>query len=292
MAHRRRPAGTLTMRLSVVVPALNEERNVARAVASARVGAGADGCEVVVVDGGSDDATVSAAHRAGADLVLVSPERGRAAQMARGVERASGDVIVFLHADSTLPDAYAERMHDAMRPEHTWGAFGFRLGSSSDDDEASAAGPSTISPGHRTEGPTMARRFLEWCVDKRTRWLGSPYGDQGLWVKRDALASVGGVPQQCFMEDYELVRRLRRAHGMPCVVDAAVTTSSRRWDAMGVARVTALNRLVVFGYAMGVPPERLARLYTAGRNMGGGIHVGPSAGKDGTKVEATRVETR
>ena len=71
------------MRLSVVVPALNEERNVARAVASARVGAGADGCEVVVVDGGSDDATVSAAHRAGADLVLVSPERGRAAQMAR-----------------------------------------------------------------------------------------------------------------------------------------------------------------------------------------------------------------
>jgi glycosyltransferase involved in cell wall biosynthesis len=255
------------------------------------VGAGADGCEVVVVDGGSDDATVSAAHRAGADLVLVSPERGRAAQMARGVERASGDVIVFLHADSTLPDAYAERMHDAMRPEHTWGAFGFRLGSSS-DDEASAAGPSTISLGHRTEGPTMARRFLEWCVDKRTRWLGSPYGDQGLWVRRDALAGVGGVPQQCFMEDYELVRRLRRAHGMPCVVDAAVTTSSRRWDAMGVARVTALNRLVVFGYAMGVPPERLARLYTAGRNMGGGIHVGPSAGKDGTKVEATRVETR
>ena len=290
MAHRRRPAGTLTMRLSVVVPALNEERNVARAVASARVGAGADGCEVVVVDGGSDDATVSAAHRAGADLVLVSPERGRAAQLARGVERASGDVIVFLHADSTLPDAYAERMHDAMRPEHTWGAFGFRLGISGDDDEASAAGPS-ISPGHRTEEP-MARRFLEWCVDKRTRWLGSPYGDQGLWVRRDALAGVGGVPQQCFMEDYELVRRLRRAHGMPCVVDAAVTTSSRRWDAMGVARVTALNRLVVFGYAMGVPPERLARLYTAGRNMGGGIHVGPSAGKDGTKVEATRVETR
>lgn len=291
MAHRRRPAGTLTMRLSVVVPALNEERNVARAVASARVGAGADGCEVVVVDGGSDDATVSAAHRAGADLVLVSPERGRAAQMARGVERASGDVIVFLHADSTLPDAYAERMHDAMRPEHTWGAFGFRLGSSSDDDEASAGMlPSTIR-GHRTEEP-MARRFLEWCVDKRTRWLGSPYGDQGLWVRRDALAGVGGVPQQCFMEDYELVRRLRRAHGMPCVVDAAVTTSSRRWDAMGVARVTALNRLVVFGYAMGVPPERLARLYTAGRNMGGGIHVGPSAGKDGTKVEATRVETR
>jgi glycosyltransferase involved in cell wall biosynthesis len=276
------------MRLSVVVPALNEERNVARAVASARVGAGADGCEVVVVDGGSDDATVSAAHRAGADLVLVSPERGRAAQLARGVERASGDVIVFLHADSTLPDAYAERMHDAMRPEHTWGAFGFRLGSSSDDDEASAASPSTISLGHRTEEP-MARRFLEWCVDKRTRWLGSPYGDQGLWVRRDALASVGGVPQQCFMEDYELVRRLRRAHGMPCVVDAAVTTSSRRWDAMGVARVTALNRLVVFGYAMGVPPERLARLYTAGRNMGGGIHV---TGKDGTKVEATRVETR
>ena len=147
------------MRLSVVVPALNEERNVARAVASARVGAGADGCEVVVVDGGSDDATVSAAHRAGADLVLVSPERGRAAQMARGVERASGDVIVFLHADSTLPDAYAERMHDAMRPEHTWGAFGFRLGSSSDDDEASAGMlPSTIR-GHRTEEP-MARRFL------------------------------------------------------------------------------------------------------------------------------------
>ena len=157
MAHRRRPAGTLTMRLSVVVPALNEERNVARAVASARVGAGADGCEVVVVDGGSDDATVSAAHRAGADLVLVSPERGRAAQLARGVERASGDVIVFLHADSTLPDAYAERMHDAMRPEHTWGAFGFRLGSSSDDDEASAGMlPSTIR-GHRTEEP-MARQ--------------------------------------------------------------------------------------------------------------------------------------
>ena len=277
------------MRLSVVVPALNEERNVARAVASAREGAGAaDHCEVVVVDGGSDDATVSVAHSAGADAVLVSPERGRAAQLARGVERCSGDVIVFLHADSTLPDGYAERLRDAMKPEHSWGAFGFRLAPEErdDDDDDDAADPSTAARGSKGPG----RRFLEWCVDKRTRWMGAPYGDQGVWVKRHALDSVGGVPQQCFMEDYELVKRLRRRHGMPCVVDAAVTTSSRRWDAMGVARVTALNQLIVFGYAMGVAPERLARWYTAGRNMGGETKRWDTRAE--ANAEATKVEER
>ena len=169
------------MRLSVVVPALNEERNVARAVASAREGAGAaDHCEVVVVDGGSDDATVSVAHSAGADAVLVSPERGRAAQLARGVERCSGDVIVFLHADSTLPDGYAERLRDAMKPEHSWGAFGFRLAPEKRDDDDDAADPSTAARGSKGPGGGTARRFLEWCVDKRTRWLGAPYGDLSL----------------------------------------------------------------------------------------------------------------
>ena len=279
------------MRLSVVVPALNEERNVARAVASAREGAGAaDHFEVVVVDGGSDDATVSVAHSAGADAVLVSPERGRAAQLARGVERCSGDVIVFLHADSTLPDGYAEKLRDAMKPEHSWGAFGFRLAPEKRDDDDDAADPSTAARGSKGPGGGTARRFLEWCVDKRTKWLGAPYGDQGVWVKRHALDSVGGVPQQCFMEDYELVKRLRRRHGMPCVVDAAVTTSSRRWDAMGVARVTALNQLIVFGYAMGVAPERLARWYTAGRNMGGGTKRWDTRAE--ANAEATKVEER
>jgi len=111
-----------------------------------------------------------------------------------------------------------------------------------------------------------------------------------VWVKRHALDSVGGVPQQCFMEDYELVKRLRRRHGMPCVVNAAVTTSSRRWDAMGVARVTALNQLIVFGYAMGVAPERLARWYTAGRNMGGGTKRWDTRAE--ANAEATKVEER
>lgn len=249
--------------VSVVVPTLNEEANVRRAVESARDDASSSSSaplEVIVVDGGSVDNTVAEARKAGA-TVLASP-RGRAAQCNAGARAARGDVLVFLHADSILPPSYRAHIDRAFEPRpggraREWGAFGFRLGA---DERPSTALRSLVR--------AAPRRVLECLVNIRSRLFRMPYGDQGLVVRRDTFEAIGGFPAMPFMEDFELVRRLRR-RSAPAHLPASVTTSARRWDAMGLIRVAATNQIIVLGYLCGVPVERLAAWYRAGRDMGG-----------------------
>ena len=138
-----------------------------------------------------------------------------------------------------------------------WGAFGFRLGA---DERPSTALRSLVR--------AAPRRVLECLVNIRSRMFRMPYGDQGLVVRRDTFEAIGGFPAMPFMEDFELVRRLRR-RSAPAHLPASVTTSARRWDAMGLFRVAATNQIIVLGYLCGVPVERLAAWYRAGRDMGG-----------------------
>ncbi len=214
--------------LSVVIPTLN-----AAAILPACIGrlAGAD--EILVVDGGSRDATVEVARAAGA-RVIVAP-RGRGTQLKAGGEAARGDWLLFLHADTLLGAGWraAVEAHQAKRPRSA-ACFRFRL-----DDDAWQA------------------RLIERGVAARVRLLGLPYGDQGLLVPRLLYEKVGGFRPLPLMEDVDLVRRLGRVRQLP----VPAVTSAARWRRDGWLRRSARNLLCLLLYGLGLPPERVALLY-------------------------------
>ena len=219
------------MRLSVIIPALNEQTAIRAAVESARQPGVA---EVLVVDGGSRDATVAEAAAAGARVISASP--GRGCQLNAGARAAAGDAYLFLHADSRLPISAASMVETLLcRPEVSAGAFRFAL------DEKG-----------------WGLRLVERMVALRSRWLEFPYGDQAIFLRSETFWRVGGFPETPIMEDYELVRRLRRL-GRIAIADAAVVTSARRWRRLGVWRTTLYNQLCIAAYWLRVSPERIAR---------------------------------
>lgn len=226
--------------ISVIIPARNEAQAVAHSVHSAWL-AGAN--EVLVIDGGSTDATCAQATAAGA-TVLTSPTAGRGAQQAWGAQHASGQVLVFLHADSTLQlDAFQPlRQRVATQecsetPSILWGGFHQQI-----------------------RDPRWRFRILERGNQLRSKTLGWVYGDQGLWLTRAALAAVGGFPTVPLMEDLILSRRLVRIC-RPILIDTTVHTSARRWQRDGILRRTCGNWWLVVQYFAGRPTEDLARAY-------------------------------
>ena len=219
--------------ISVVIPALDEAARVGALVGEVR---GAAGVEVLLADGGSRDDTAAAAAARGARVVRGA--RGRAAQMNAGAAAAGGDVLLFLHADTRLPAGWAEAVRGAVADAGVAvGAFSFA-----------------------TDSPRRSLRLIERLANLRGRSLGIVFGDQALFVRRRDFEDVGGFPGQPLMEDWELVRRLRRRGRMVILPHAAVT-SARRWHARGPWRNSLRNALITIAYAVGISPERLARWY-------------------------------
>ncbi len=222
-----------TLSISVIIPTLNEEPNLSRTLES--LGKHAN-TEIIVVDGGSDDRSREIARHFGA-VVLESP-RGRARQMNRGAGAASGDVFLFLHADTVLPEAWAEKLREALEhPGVCGGAFSFMV-----------------------EGNSFGLRLIEGLTNFRARRFSLPYGDQGIFVRKCVFKEMGGFPDLPIMEDFEFMRRLRDRGTIRILPDCAVT-SGRRWERLGVLRTTVINQAVILGYYMGVAPEKLARFY-------------------------------
>jgi rSAM/selenodomain-associated transferase 2 len=216
--------------ITVVIPSLNEEAWIRAAVGSATAGA----MEVIVVDGGSTDATVAVARAAGA-RVVVAP-RGRAAQLESGTVQATGEWLVFLHADTRLEAGWADAL-GRLDAAVVGGAFRFSL-----------------------DSPRRRYRLVETAVWLRCALLGLPYGDQGLFVRRSVLGSGGVFGNVPILEDVDLVRRLRR-EGRLAFLPVRAVTSPRRWEERGFWRTTLVNWYVLMLDAMGMPRERLARIY-------------------------------
>ncbi len=223
-------------RVSVVVPALDEERRVEpalRALLDLR-----EWHEVILVDGGSSDRTVERARGVAGVRVLAGP-RGRARQLNRGAQAASGDVLLFLHVDVALPEDASARIAAAL------------------------ADPAVVAGAFRTW--TVADERASWLApllhlgDLRSRYSGLPYGDQAVFVRAGIFRQIGGFPDQPLMEDLELARRLRRV-GRIRIVPARIRVSGRRFLARPLYYFLLVNFLPLL-YALGVPAARLARLY-------------------------------
>lgn len=222
--------------ISVIMPALNEAAGLPACLGPLLAQAGV---EVLVVDGGSGDGTYELARSLGAGAGLSF--RGRARQMNLGAALARGELLLFLHADTRLPTDWAGEVRRVLaRPGVALGCFRLAL------DQA---------------GPGSA--LVERLVDLRTRLLGLPYGDQGLFLSAEGFARAGGYAELPIMEDYELVKRLGR-QGRVAQAGLKALTSGRRWRRLGLLRTTLLNQLIVLGYHLGVRPEVLRRWYQRG----------------------------
>lgn len=223
------------MRLSIVVPTLNEAAGVVAALEALQP-LRAAGHEVLVIDGGSGDGTPDLAAPL-ADRVTSAP-RGRANQMNAGARVARGDVLLFLHADTRLPARADHFVLDGLAGSgRAWGRFDVCIA-----------------------GRHPLLRLVAALMNARSRWTGIATGDQGVFVRRDAFAAVGGFPPLPLMEDVALSAALKRV-SRPLCLHARVTTSGRRWESHGVFRTIALMWWLRLRYFLGASPERLAARY-------------------------------
>lgn len=219
--------------ISVIIPALNEADNIAETLLS--IGH-ENNIQVIVADGGSQDNTVSIAESLGAKVINVLPPRSK--QMNEGAAEATGDVLLFLHADTRLPKNFARLvLRSLARPGIVAGAFELRI-----------------------DAPTPGLRLIERIANWRSRCLRTPYGDQGIFMLSRVFHEAGGFSDFPIMEDFELIRRLRKK-GEIITLSAPILTSSRRWQNFGILKTTLINQLVIIAYYMGIPPATIARLY-------------------------------
>jgi len=232
------PAG-----ISVIIPALDEEASIARAIRSCRE---AGPCEVIVADGGSRDRTVEIA-RAQADAVIAAP-RGRAAQMNAGAAIARGEVLLFLHADTLLPGGSVPVVLGTLQnPGVIGGAFRVRL--------AASTGAGLYI--------RAALGVTGWMIGARAWGARAFTGDQAVFVRAEAFRAVGGYPEIPLMEDVELSRRMRRT-GKTVLLPLRVETSGRRWEAWGPLRTVLFMWRLRIGYLLGRTPSRCADAYRRG----------------------------
>jgi len=223
------------MAISIIIPCLNEAEGIAGTL-SALAPLRSRGAEVIVVDGGSSDGTVErAALHAGA---VIGAPRGRASQMNAGAARARGEILLFLHADTRLPEsADALIVEGLQRLRRGWGRFDV-----------------FISGRH----PLL--RAVAWLMNARSRLTGIATGDQAIFVTRSLFTAAGGYPDIALMEDIALCKRLKR-FGPPLCLRHRLTASGRRWKKHGVVRTILLMWRLRLAYWLGADPRKLAVRY-------------------------------
>ena len=229
----------MSVTISIIIPTLNEEEVLGRTLTRLQ---DKKNCEVIVVDGGSSDATLALAQKAGCRTI--SSPKGRGRQMNLGAAEAKGEVLLFLHADTLLPEEFPGLILDAItRPAVAAGAFSLAI-----------------------DSPSKSLAAIAYLANLRSRFLHLPYGDQALFTSRSMFNAIGGFPEMEIMEDFVFIQTIKK-EGKIVILPERATTSARRWQNMGIIRTTLINQLIVCGHSLGVPPVMLAGWYRRMRGV-------------------------
>jgi uncharacterized protein len=222
--------------ISIIIPTLNEALTLPLALARIPK---IPSIEVIIVDGGSHDGTQELA--ASGEAKVLSSSLGRARQMNTGAGQARGRFLLFLHADTLLPEGFTDQVHHILsRPENAAGAFQLKF-----------------------DPPLPGLEIIEKLANWRARVLQMPYGDQAIFLRAEQFQNLGGVREIPIMEDVDLIRRLSR-QGRIVIAPVPVITSSRRWKDSGIWRTTFKNQVALGAFCAGISPNRLARWYHGG----------------------------
>jgi len=234
-------------KISIIIPVVNEAAIIETTLQQIRANISpenqhSNSLEIIVVDGGSQDKTGEIAQSLGVQVISTTP--GRANQMNAGAKRAIGEILLFLHADTQLPQRFDRIVLEQLEdPEVIAGAFELCIDSQG-----------------------WGLRAIETGVKWRSHWLSLPYGDQGIFLRSEVFRQLGGFAQLPIMEDFELMRRLKKL-GKIAIAPVAVRTSARRWQKLGLLKTTVINQLMIIGYYLGVSPDRLVQWYRGNREI-------------------------
>lgn len=224
-------------KFSFIIPVWNEGAIITRTIEHIWCLHASGGAEIIIVDGDPEGKTIDVARHMGVKAAI--SEKGRGNQMNRGAALAAGEILVFLHADTTLPSDALELIEATMRDTSCMGgAFDLVIDS---------------------ERPVF--RVIEKAASFRSRITRIPYGDQAIFIRRTDFRDLGGFKNIPIMEDVEIMRRIKKWGGKICIIDRAVRTSSRRWEREGIIYTTLRNWLLLSLYLSGFKPEKLVRFY-------------------------------
>ncbi len=230
----------MTRTISIIIPTLNEQESIGTTLSSLL---DKKNCEVIIVDGGSCDRTLALVQKAG--FRVISSPRGRGRQMNIGAAAATGEVLLFLHADTLIPNNFRDLIFNAAsRPAFAAGAFSLAI-----------------------DSPKKGLAAIAWFTNLRSRFLHLPYGDQALFTTRRMFNAVGGFPEVEIMEDFVFIQKMKKKGKIITLPERAMT-SARRWQNVGIVRTTCINQLIVCGYSLGLSSATLAKWYQRMRGVG------------------------
>jgi rSAM/selenodomain-associated transferase 2 len=219
--------------ISIIIPTLNEAGNIKEAITSSQL---SNNTEIIVVDGGSKDETLLIAKSLGVKVIISPP--GRANQMNIGAMAATGEILLFLHADTRLPTNFDEMIRTTLaKPGIVAGAFALQI-----------------------NAPNWGLRLVEFGVKWRSHLWQMPYGDQAIFLTQEVFQKVGNFPQIPIMEDFALMRKLKSI-GKIYLLPTPVITSPRRWLKKGILQTTILNQIIILAYLLGISPNRIRNWY-------------------------------
>ncbi|MFC1712877.1 TIGR04283 family arsenosugar biosynthesis glycosyltransferase [Candidatus Poribacteria bacterium] len=230
-------------RISIVIPVLREAERINSLVDHIHSQEFHESYEIIVVDGDPDGTTINAIQHE--EIKTMTSAKGRARQMNAGAGIAEGEILFFLHADTLLPDNGLHKISSAMEDkQYVAGAFNLGMDTNS-----------------------LALKIIVYIASRRSRLSRIPYGDQGIFIRRDYFNRIGCYKDIPLMEDVELMRRIKKMGDKIHIIPDRVSTSARRWEEEGVARCSARNIIIATLYCMGVSPETLVRYYRRRRNV-------------------------